>query len=107
MAALRWNKNAALEQTGGDEELLDELFALFRSSSAADVEALAKAVQEVDAHGVFQAAHSLKGAAASLGIESICSLATAMENDARAGSVEKARMGLGQMKALLAQLAGM
>lgn len=104
MADLRWNKAFALEQTGGDEELLEELLVLFRDSSVSDFAQLQQAVAATDAAGVMRAAHSLKGAAASLGIEGIRQLAFDMEADARNNSVTVARAHLTAMRDLLEQL---
>jgi len=104
MADLRWNKAFALEQTGGDEELLEELLVLFRDSSVSDYAQLQQAVAVNDAEGVMRAAHSLKGAAASLGIEGIRQLALNMEADARNNSVTVARTHLTAMGDLLEQL---
>lgn len=104
MADLRWNKAFALEQTGGDEELLEELLVLFRDSSVSDYAQLQQAVAVNDAEGVMRAAHSLKGAAASLGIEGIRLLALNMEADARNNSVTVARTHLTAMGDLLEQL---
>lgn len=104
MADLQWNRAFALEQTAGDEELLEELLVLFRDSSASDLEQLRQALSADDATGVMRAAHSLKGAAASLGIEGIRHLAMAMESDARQGSIAVAREKLTTMTELLEQL---
>jgi HPt (histidine-containing phosphotransfer) domain-containing protein len=104
MADLQWNKAFALEQTGGDEELLEELLTLFRDSSVADYTQLQQAVAADDAAGVVRAAHSLKGAAASLGIEGIRQLAKEMESDGRANSVAVARATVKSMGELLEQL---
>jgi len=104
MADLRWNKAFALEQTGGDEELLEELLVLFRDSSGSDYAQLQQAVAVNDAEGVMRAAHRLKGAAASLGIEGIRQLALNMEADARNNSVTVARTHLTAMGDLLEQL---
>lgn len=104
MADLQWNKAFALEQTAGDEELLEELLVLFRDSSASDLEQLRQAVITGDAAGVMRAAHSLKGAAASLGIEGIRQVAMAMEIDGRNNSVAVAREKLTTMTELLDQL---
>lgn len=104
MTDLRWNKAFALEQTGGDEELLEELLVLFRDSSVSDYTQLQQAVAANDAAGVMRAAHSLKGAAASLGIEGIRQLALDMEADARNNSVTVARAHLTAMGDLLEQL---
>jgi HPt (histidine-containing phosphotransfer) domain-containing protein len=104
MADLRWNKAFALEQTAGDEELLEELLVLFRDSSVSDYTQLQQAVAASDAAGVVRAAHSLKGAAASLGIEGIRKVASDMEADGRNNSVVAAREQLAVMGDLLEQL---
>jgi histidine phosphotransfer protein HptB len=104
MADLLWNKAFALEQTAGDEELLEELLVLFRDSSVSDFVQLQQAVAASDAAGVVRAAHSLKGAAASLGIEGIRQVAHAMEADGRNNSVDVAREKLTDMGDLLEQL---
>ncbi|WP_319585579.1 Hpt domain-containing protein [uncultured Desulfobulbus sp.] len=104
MADLHWNKAFALEQTAGDEELLEELLVLFRDSSVSDYTQLQQAVAAGDAAGVVRAAHSLKGAAASLGIEGIRQVASHMEADGRNNSVVVAREQLTAMGDLLEQL---
>ena len=104
MADLLWNKAFALEQTGGDEELLEELLILFTDSSASDLELLRQAVAVGDAAGVVRAAHSLKGASASLGIEGIRQVSMLMEADGRNNSVTVARDNLATLTELLDQL---
>jgi HPt (histidine-containing phosphotransfer) domain-containing protein len=104
MADLQWNKAFALEQTAGDEELLEELLVLFRDSSISDYAQLQQAVAASDTAGVMRAAHSLKGAAASLGFEGVRQLAHAMELDGRNNSVAVARENLTAMGELLEQL---
>ena len=107
MVDLRWNKAFALEQTDGDEELLEELLVLFKDSAASDVEQLQQAVATNDPAGVVRAAHSLKGASASLGIEGIRQLAMTMESDARNNSVTVARDNLVALTELLGQLSSL
>ena len=104
MAHLQWNKAFALEQTAGDEELLAELLLLFKESSTSDYEQLQQALLADDVIGVVHAAHSLKGASASLGLEGIREVAMAMENDARAGSMTVAREKLAILGELLKQV---
>ena len=104
MSDLQWDRAFALEQTAGDEELLEELLTLFKDSSAGDYEKLCQAALSGDAEGVMAAAHSLKGAAASLGIEGIRVLALEMETAARQGSVDCAVKKKDEMAALLAQI---
>ncbi|MBM9613589.1 Hpt domain-containing protein [Desulfobulbus rhabdoformis] len=107
MADLQWNKEFALEQTAGDEELLEELLTLFKDSSSADLEQLQTAIAGEDTDGIVRAAHSLKGASASLGIEGIRGIAMAMESDAREGSVAVARDKVEEMRTLLEQVKAM
>lgn len=107
MADLQWNKAFALEQTAGDEELLEELLALFQDSSTSDLELLRQAVAAGDAAGIVRAAHSLKGAAASLGIEGVRQVAAEMEADARQNSITIAQEKLSIMADLLGQLKDM
>jgi len=107
MVDLRWNKAFALEQTDGDEELLEELLVLFKDSAASDLELLQQAVATNDPAGVVRAAHSLKGASASLGIEGIRQLVMTMESDARNNSVTVARDNLAVLTELLGQLSSL
>ena len=107
MNELLWNREFALEQTGGDEELLDELLALFRDSSAQDYEQLCRAAEANDADGVVAAAHSIKGAAASLGIEAVRQLALEMESRARQGDAAWAQAEREKMAQLLKACEGL
>ncbi len=102
MSTLLWNREFALEQTAGDEELLEELLDLFKDSSAQDFEQLCRAADSGDARGIVAAAHSIKGAAASLGIEGVRLLALEMETAAREGSVDCALEKKKEMAGLLA-----
>lgn len=104
MSDLQWNRSFALEQTAGDEELLEELLDLFRDASKGDFQQLKRAVAAGDAAGIVSAAHSLKGASASLGIEGVRQLATAMETAAREGSVNVAEDNLEVMETMLEQV---
>lgn len=101
MVSLQWNKEFALEQTAGDQELLDELLILFRDSSTADYQQLQEAIGAQNTEGILAAAHSIKGAAASLGIEGIRVLAMEIEESARqskaAGSIEGKMTELGEL----------
>ena len=104
MAELEWDRIMALEQTGGDEALLAELLDLFRESAAANLDELRRAVAADKATAAAEAAHSLKGAAASLGLESIRRLAEAVEHAGRTGSLSVARASLPDLADLLTQL---
>ena len=104
MTDLQWNKEFALEQTGGDEELLEELLTLFRDSSASDLKQLQTAVDGYDTAGVVSAAHSIKGASASLGIEAIRHIAMVIEADGRKDSLAAAQQNLAALAELLEQV---
>ncbi len=84
MSDLQWNKKFALEQAGDDHELLTELLDLLRSSSQDDLQKIKAALKSGDGIGVADAAHSIKGAAASLGFESLRAVAYEFEKRGRA-----------------------
>lgn len=90
MEKSQWDKNFALEQAGGDEELLQELLDIFKDSSHKDFLSIENGVKNKDMQLVCGAAHSIKGAAASLGMEAIRDVAYAIEKDCRAGSLNTA-----------------
>lgn len=104
MAELQWDRTAAQAETAGDEALLEELLTLFREVAVEDLDLLRQAVAVDDGATAVAAAHSLKGAAASLGIESICSLAEAVERSGQAGAIPIARETLPLLTDLLIQL---
>jgi len=104
MADIQWNKAFALDQAAGDEELLKELLDLFRTSSTDDYIQLQQAVADGDTEAVARAAHSLKGAAATLGLEGIRWLVSDMEEDGKRNSVAVARENLAALGELLEQL---
>ena len=98
MADLDWDRNFALEQSGDDEEMLAELLVLFRDSSASDLARINDGLAAEDAAAVADAAHSIKGASASLGVEGVRKITAEIEKQGRAGD-------LSQGKELAAQLA--
>jgi histidine phosphotransfer protein HptB len=98
---LRWNREFAMGQVDNDEELLTELLAIFKGSAASDLAALAHAVALDDPVKARGPAHSIKGAAASLGLEAIRDMAAAMEKDCREGSITVTMENLTQLESLL------
>jgi len=104
MSDLRWNKAFALEQAADDEELLDELIEIFKDSSASDFANLQQSIEKGDAAMVRAHSHSIKGAAASLGMDGIRELTELMESDSRDGSLTVAVEVLPQLEKLLALL---
>ncbi|TKB27691.1 Hpt domain-containing protein [Desulfopila sp. IMCC35006] len=104
MIALKWNKKYALEQAGDDAELLEELLEIFKDSFQSDLRLLEQGLAENSAGKIMAAAHSIKGAAASLGILGIHELAMQIEDDSRGGGVDLARENIAVLQALLQEL---
>ncbi|MFA7384131.1 MAG: Hpt domain-containing protein [Desulfurivibrionaceae bacterium] len=106
MEDLDWDRNFALEQAGEDEEMLAELLALFHDSSASDLAQIKEGLVAGDAAAVADAAHSIKGASASLGVEGVRKIASELEKNGRANDLSKARELADQMAILLRAFAG-
>lgn len=88
MNDLEWDKGFADEQAGGDSELLAELLDLLCSSSMSDLGKIKAAILANDGEAVADAAHSIKGAAASLGVEGLRQLAYEFEQKGRKGELD-------------------
>jgi len=101
MEDLQWDRSFALEQAGDDEEILEELLTLYRDSSAADLGKIEEGLKAGNAEAVADAAHSIKGASASLGIEAIRQLAHDIEKAGRSGDLDFIRNNLPKLGALL------
>ena len=101
MADLDWDRNFALEQAGDDEEMLAELLVLFRDSSAADLARINDGLVGEDPVAVADAAHSIKGASASLGVEGVRKIAAELEKKGRAGDLSQGRELAAQLTELL------
>ncbi len=104
MSDLKWNKEFALEQAADDEELLQELVQIFQEASASDLAKLIQGLEKEDSGQAGGAAHSIKGAAASLGIEGIRDVAFLIEEDCREGSLSVAKEQLPELEDLLKEL---
>lgn len=104
MNDLRWDKAFALEQAADDEELLQELIEIFKESSASDLAKLQQSLEKGDAAMARAHSHSIKGAAASLGMEGIRELTELMESDCREGSLTVATETLPQLEKRIALL---
>lgn len=101
MDALKWDREFALEQAADDSELLQELIEIFKDSCATDFSLIEEGISESDAEKVCSAAHSIKGASASLGVEGIQEIVLSIETDSRKGSLEVAKEKLEELKGLL------
>ncbi len=107
MIELDWNKDFALEQAADDADLLNELLEIFKESSSNDLLLIKEGLAKDDTDQVASAAHSIKGASASLGINGINLLARSIEEDSRKGSLEVAKKRLADLEELLGQLKGL
>ena len=101
---LNWDKKFALEQAADDAELFRELLEIFKQACSDDLVSIKTGLDGEDPKRVYVAAHSMKGAAASLGMVKIRDLALEMEMDARAGNLTIARAGYQQLAALIDSL---
>jgi histidine phosphotransfer protein HptB len=102
MADIDWDRNFALEQAGDDEEMLAELLALFCDSSLSDLALINAGLVAQDAVAVADAAHSIKGAAASLGVEGVRKIVDELEKKGRESDYIRAGELAGQLAVLLA-----
>ncbi len=104
MSELKWDKEFALEQAADDAELLDELLQIFKDSFQADLQLMQQGLAENSPAKICNAAHSIKGASASLGIHGINEIAQQVEEDSRGGGLEIAREKIEMLQALLLEL---
>ncbi len=105
MANIDWDRSFALEQAGDDEEMLAELLVLFRDSSAVDLSRIRDGLNRQDVIAVADAAHSIKGAAASLGMEGVRKLAADLERMGRNHALAGMEPLVRELDTLLAALA--
>ena len=104
MNTLNWDKKFALDQAADDEELLQELLEIFKESYGSDLVLIKEGIERGDAKRVYSASHSIKGAAASLGLEGIRDIAMSVEADSRNGSLAVARDRVQDLEDMLLQL---
>jgi len=104
MSLLNWDKTFALEQAADDAELLTELIQIFRDSLRADIELIENGIAEESAAKVAGASHSIKGAAASLGLQGVNVVAREIEEDSRSGNLTMARNHLPTLRIMLSEI---
>jgi HPt (histidine-containing phosphotransfer) domain-containing protein len=75
--------NACAENLGLEKEELMELLILFVETAHVDLDKLQTALSEMDANQAMAAAHSIKGAAANLGLTALYEAAKDVEHLAR------------------------
>lgn len=87
MSDLKWDRSFASEQSGEDPELLAELLGLLLESSLSDLRKIQEGIEAGNSQLVTDAAHSIKGAAASLGVEGLRLAAHDIEKKGRANQL--------------------
>jgi HPt (histidine-containing phosphotransfer) domain-containing protein len=95
-----------ITQLAGDLDLEEEeyraILDLFIEASHADLVAIKAAIATGDAQGAGRAAHSLKGAAANLGLSDASGAAREIEDKARDSRLHETRAAVASLEAHLA-----
>lgn len=104
MAQLNWDMKFAMEQAADDAELFKELLEIFKQSCDTDIRAIKEGIENDNPKQVYGAAHSMKGAAASLGATMIHDIALTIERDSREGSLSVAKIQYERLAALIDEL---
>lgn len=107
MSILQWDRDFALDQAAEDEELLQELIDIFKSSFSDDLQSLKEGIAASDCEQVASAAHSIKGASSSLGILGITQIVKQIEEESKAGSLESATEKLPQLEQMLVEVSAL
>jgi HPt (histidine-containing phosphotransfer) domain-containing protein len=94
------------EEAGFEEGEVVEIVRLFIETGASDLKRLESALHEDSAEGIAEAAHSLKGGAASFGFEEIFESARILEANARRNSLQGAGQGIRKIRDGLDTIAG-
>jgi len=102
--SLQWDRNFAFEQSGEDDELLAELLDLLCESSESDLKKIRDAAGAGDAAAIGEAAHSIKGAAASLGLAGLRDVAYDLEKKGNAGDLDGAVSHLPALESMVSEL---
>lgn len=84
--------------TGLDPEEVIELLRLFCDTSRADLEQMGEAFETGDFRQICDRAHSVKGAALNLSLRDLASAAASVEDCARRGAAERARLSFGLLR---------
>ena len=93
-----WNRTAALDRLDGNEALLGELTDMLLEQIAEGIPLMSEAIERNDALGLQRAAHSLKGAAASLSAQRVGQRAGELEIMGRRHDLSRAREALGRLQ---------
>jgi CheY-like chemotaxis protein len=106
-----YDRAAAIERLGGDEELFNEVAGVFLTDTPGQVAQIRQAVKAGDAEGLRRAAHGLKGAAGYVGGTAAAEEARALELIGASGDLSGAQAALvaldREVRRLLAELSGL
>jgi HPt (histidine-containing phosphotransfer) domain-containing protein len=94
-----------LDLFDGDRAAVAGLLAAGRDSMEDDLRRIERAAQQRDAHALSEAAHSLKGASASIGCTRVSELSASIERAAVANSAGLDPAMLGQLRLAMDALA--
>jgi two-component system, sensor histidine kinase and response regulator len=94
---------ALVEQLEGDEALAHEVLGLFAEDSPTQLAAVRRAIQDGNAQALTVAAHTLKGAAASLTARGVADAARSLESMGREGLMQATAGPLRQLERELEQ----
>ena len=95
---------ALCEELGLDREQFSQFASLFLDVAFTDLTRMKEALAEEDLAVVAEAAHSIKGAALTLELDWISSVAKCLEIEARAGAREKVLRGIDSLARELEKL---
>jgi two-component system, sensor histidine kinase and response regulator len=87
---ITWNRSAALQMLGGDEDLLNEMVEIFLSDSPKLLDRIGQALSLGDSAKLELAAHSLKGELQYLGVQEAIDQAQQLEIAGRDGELDGA-----------------
>jgi HPt (histidine-containing phosphotransfer) domain-containing protein len=102
--AVLFDRSAALDRLGGDEQLLREIASLFLAEYPALIDSIRSAVHSGDAHSLERSAHALKGSVSNFEASAAVNAAFRLESMGRSGNLEEAIAGLEQLEAVFADL---
>jgi HPt (histidine-containing phosphotransfer) domain-containing protein len=99
-----FDADGALRRTGGDEDLLKELIALYRADASVSVRKMAQAVKQRNAEALRLTAHALKGSVATVGGMAARAAAARLESLGKSGDLTDAGAALKTLRLELAKL---
>jgi CheY-like chemotaxis protein len=99
-----FDRTAALERCGDDAALLRELIEMFLTESKAWMADLGKAVESGDGAGIRRLAHTIKGAAGTIGALAVQDAALELETLGRDGDLSTAKPAWARMQGAIERL---